>query len=106
MPTLSASAPSRYGTTAPPTHALMISPDPLLVIGPRPAMPSVKIFGNMMEFRNPHNTSVQMATSPEENMEMAISVAAAKPKIVTSFPDLTLVRIQEPSKRPTSAPNQ
>ena len=59
-----------------------------------------------MEFISPQSTRVQMASSPEVNMEMAISAAAAKPKMVTSLPDLTLVRIQEPARRPTRPPNQ
>src|ERR1039458_8716961 len=74
--------------TAPPTTAVIISPEPLLVIGPRPAMPSVKMFGNMIEFRNPQNTSAPMATLPDVHMEMAIMAAAAKPKMRTRFPHL------------------
>src|ERR1039458_5041942 len=84
----------------------MISPDPLLVIGPNPAMPSVKMLGNMMELKNPHSTRLQMATCPLVAMERSTMAAAGKPKMPSSFPDFTLVRIQEPSRRPTSAPNQ
>ena len=61
--------PAAHGIIAPPTIAVMISPDPLLVIGPSPAMPSVKMLGNMMELKKPHSTSVQMATLPEVDMD-------------------------------------
>ena len=84
----------------------MISPEPLLVIGPSPAMPSVKMLGNMMELKKPQSTRVPMATCPLVNMEMAIRIAAVKPKMPSSFPALTLVMIPAPSRRPTSAPNQ
>ncbi len=80
MPTLSASAPIRAGTIAPPTTAVMMSPDPLLVIGPSPVMPSAKMLGNMMELKKPQSTSVQMATCPLLTMETTSSKAATKPK--------------------------
>src|SRR5580692_11787473 len=106
MPYLSAAQPRSNGIAAPPTTAVMISPDPLLVIGPNPAMPSVKMFGNMMELKKPHSTIVQMATLPEVDIDVIRSAEAANPKIPSSLPDFTLVKIHEPSRRPTSAPNQ
>src|SRR5580698_8553242 len=106
MPYLSAAQPNSAGIIAPPTIAVMISPDPLLVIGPSPAMPSVKMLGNMMELKKPHRTMVQMATLPEVDMDVIRSAEAANPKIPSSLPDFTFVRIHEPSRRPTSAPNQ
>ena len=106
MPALSATQPMRAGTTAPPTTAVIINPDPLLVIGPSPAMPSAKIFGNMIELKNPHSTSVQIASCPLEAIDNSTIAAAAIPKTPSSNPDLKMVSSHEPRSRPISAPNQ
>src|SRR6516165_1366034 len=106
MPILSAAAPSASGTIAPPTTAVMINPDPLLVNGPSPAIPSAKMFGNMIELKNPQSTMLQIATCPLDSMETMISADAANPKVPSSLPDLIFVSIHDPSKRPTSAPPQ
>src|ERR1017187_9684045 len=106
MPILSAAAPRSRGTMAPPTTAVIINPDPLLVIGPSPAMPNAKMLGNMMELKKPQSTTVQIATDPLLNIETTSSAAAIKPKAPSSLFDLILVSTHEPSRRPTSAPNQ
>ena len=106
MPILSANTPRRKGTTAAPTHADMIRPEPLLVSGPRPATPSAKMLGNMMELKNPQRTNVQMAVWPLVTMETVSSAAAQMPNPPRSFPALILVSTKEPRRRPTIAPNQ
>jgi hypothetical protein len=45
--------PTIMGTTAPPTIAIFISPDPLPVSGPSSASPKLKMVGNMIELNNP-----------------------------------------------------
>ena len=52
------------GNTAPPMIAITMSDDPRLVSGPRFLMPSAKIVGNMMEWKNPINTTAQTGTIP------------------------------------------
>src|ERR1700761_6971812 len=106
MPILSATYPMSAGITAPPTTAVMMSPDPLLVSGPSPAMPSAKMFGNMMELKKPQMTRLQMATWPVENMLMSTNTVAANPKKPRNLPEVILVSSQETSRRPMSAPNQ
>jgi len=46
---------------APPTMAAIIRLEPLLVSGPRPWIPNVKIDGNMMELQIPTASKAAMA---------------------------------------------
>ena len=84
----------------------MINPEPLLVIGPRPTMPSVKMFGNMIELKNPHRISDQIATCPVVIIDTSTIAVAANPKIPSSRPEGIMLTSHAPSRRPTSAPAQ
>ena len=50
-------------------------------------MPSAKMFGNMMELKNPQITMAQIATWPVVNMETKTNRVAANPKMPSSLPD-------------------
>ena len=71
-------------------------------------MPSVKMFGNMIELKNPHSTRVQMATCPVVNIEIVIKHGSRKAENAEQLPDFILVKIHDqaggqPARRPSRA---
>ena len=76
IPTASAAAPWINGINAPPTIPWQTSPDPLLVMAPKPFTARVKIVGNIMELKKPTAKIDHMATSPELLMLTTIMMMA------------------------------
>src|SRR5580692_2882689 len=82
----SAIAPCATGISAPPTIAIIITPEPSPVRGPSSATPRVKILGNMIELKNPTRMMLYMAVCPVVSMETATSAAAHTAQMPSSSP--------------------
>ena len=82
---LSAMWPCIHGIMAPPTIAVLSSPEASPVNGPNPSMPNVKMVGNMMELKKPIARMLIMATWPVVAIEMQTSKAAMKAFAVSTI---------------------
>ena len=83
----------------------MISrPDPSSVSGPSPWMPSVKMVGNMIEWKNPTRISAHMASGPVVVTVTSITMNAPIEKAASTVSARTRCMSAEPRKRPTIMP--
>ena len=82
----------------------MMSPEPLLVMVPKPAMPRAKMFGNIMELKKPASSDRgDLAGEHEENHNQCRRDKAESAEQLAGFDP---AHHPGASSRPTSAPNQ
>ncbi len=97
----SAKKPMTSGITAPPTMAMMSNPEPSPVKGPSsPAMPSVKMLGNITELNSPTRMMLHIARCPKLRIDMHTSndaTIAAKPNTVPVRSFCRIAGSNEPS---------
>src|SRR5271168_384915 len=105
-PTASARCPSASGISAPPTIAATIRLEPLLVSGPSPDNPTVKMLGNITELNNPTAKIAHIAVCPCVRIDVVTNPQATNAAVPSTVLVLNLVSSHEPINRPTIAPPQ
>ena len=78
------SHPCATGMIAPPTIAMIMTPEPSPVSGPSSATPRVKMLGNMIELKKPTRMMLYIAMCPVVSIEIATSAAAHTAQIPSS----------------------
>lgn len=106
MPMRSAKAPSATGMIAPPTMAATSNPDPLPVKGPSPAIPRVKILGNITELNSPTRMMLYIARCPKVSIDTVTRANAAIATAPSSLFAWIFCKTAEPMKRPIMAKPQ
>ena len=76
----------RQGIIAPPTIAIIMTPEPSPVSGPSSATPSVKMLGNMIELKKPTRIMLHIATWPVLSIEIATRALADMAQIPSNNP--------------------
>src|SRR5579862_4002206 len=102
----STASPVSLGTTAPPTIATQMMPEPSAARGPSPSLASENIVGNMMELNRPMASSDQPEAGPETVIENTSSNTFIAPAQASTLPGENMRSSAEPMKRPTMAPPQ
>src|SRR5271170_7012166 len=105
-PTASAKCPSASGISAPPTIAATIRLEPLLVSGPSPDNPTVKMLGNITELNSPTARIAHIAVCPCVRIDVTTSPQATTAAVPSTVLVRTFVSNHEPINRPTIAPPQ
>src|SRR5580658_10706700 len=82
----STATPVSLGTTAPPTIATQMMPEPSAARGPRPSEASEKIVGNMIELNNPIASSDQPDKAPTLVAEIVSSISTAAAAHASTLP--------------------
>src|SRR5580658_2862499 len=102
----STATPVSLGTTAPPTIATQMMPEPSAARGPSPSLASEKIVGNMIELKSPIANSDHPEAGPEASVENTSSNTFIAPAQASTLPGENIRNSAEPMKRPTIAPPQ
>src|SRR5450755_1309243 len=94
------------GTTAPPTMATQMIPEPSAARGPNPSLAREKIVGNMMELNSPTASNETPDAAPVELADTHSSVMTAAAAHASTLPGDNTRNRYAPMNRPIMAPPQ
>ncbi len=101
MEATSASQPMSMGMMAPPTMAITMKAEALLVCGPSPWMPSAKMVGNMIDMKKKLAKSAPTEIQPSGAITKTMTSTLTAAKSASVFSALNQLKARLPVKRPS-----